>query len=70
MMLKFVRVAVQLTLKICILNHGEQQTFPDGTEDGVFYEQGFRSGRECNRLVFDSRQDVARETPLFFSVAV
>ena len=69
-MLKFVWIAVQRTVKIYILNHGEQQTFRDGTQDGVVYGQRFRSGREYERLEFDSRQVIARENPLFFSVAV
>jgi len=69
-MLKFVRVAVQRTVKICILNPGEQQMFWDGTQDGVVYRQGFRTGRECERLGFDSRQLITRETPPVFSVAV
>jgi len=69
-MLKFVRVAVQQPVKICVLNHGEQQKFRDGTQDGVVYGQGFRSGCECESLEFDSRQVIARELPLFFSVAV
>ena len=69
-MLKFVRVAVQRTVKICFLNHGKQQTLRNGTQDGVVYEQGFGSSRECERLEFDSRQVIARETPLFFSVTV
>ena len=65
-MLKFLRVAVQLTVKICVLNHGEQQTFRDGTKDGIVYGQGFRFGRECERLEFDSRQVRERETPPVF----
>jgi len=69
-MLKFLGVAVQRTVKVCILNHLEQQTFRCGTPDGVVYGQGFLSGSECERLEFDSRQVIARETPLFFSVAV
>ena len=55
-MLKYLRVAVKRTVKICVLNHGEQETFRDGTQDGVVCKQGFRSGRECERLEFDSRQ--------------
>jgi len=34
-MLKFVRVAVQRTDKIGVLNHGEQETFRNGTLYGV-----------------------------------
>ena len=34
-MLKFVRVPVQRTDKISVLNHGEQQTFWDGTQTDV-----------------------------------
>ena len=34
-MLKILRVAVQRTVKFRNLNHGEQQTFRDGTQDGV-----------------------------------
>ena len=33
-MLKFVRVAVQRTVKMSVLNHGEQ-TFRDGTKEGL-----------------------------------
>ena len=66
-MLKFVRIAVQRTYEICILNHGKQQMFRDGTQDDVVYRQGFRSGRECERLEFDCRQGIARENPLLFS---
>jgi len=69
-MLKFVRVAVQPTIKICVLNHGEQQTFQGGTQDGVVYGQEFRSGRECERLEFESRQVIAARIALFFTVAV
>jgi len=65
-MLKFVRVAVQRTVNICVINHGEQLTFRDGTQDGFVFEQGFRSGRECECLVFDPRQFIARETPPVF----
>jgi len=39
-MLKFVRIALQRNVKICILNHDEQQMFRDGTEDGFLYRQG------------------------------
>ena len=38
-MLKFVRVEVHRTDKIFVLDHGEQQTFRDGTQDGVVYRQ-------------------------------
>ena len=62
-MLKFVRVVVQRTDKICVLNHGEQQTFRDGTQDVFVYRQGFRSGGESERLEFDTRQDISRKTP-------
>ena len=65
-MLKFVRVAVQRTYEICVLNHGEQQTFRDGTQDGIFYRQGFRSGSEYERLDFASRQVIPCETPPAF----
>jgi len=34
-MLKFVRVALQRTDKIGVLNHGEKQTFQLGTHDGI-----------------------------------
>jgi len=54
LMLKFVRIAATRTVKICVLNNGEQQTFRDGTQDGVIYGQGFRSDRECERGEFDS----------------
>ena len=63
-MLKFVRVAVQRTYKFCIHNHDEQETFRDGTQYGVVYRQGFRSGHETESLDFDSRQVIARETSL------
>ena len=63
LMLKFVRVAATRTIKICVLNNGEQQTFRDGTQEGVAYGKEFRSGRECKRLEFDSRQVLAREAP-------
>jgi len=58
-MLKFLRVAVQRTVKICILNHGE------GTQDGFVNREGFRSGRECERLEFDSCQVIGRKTARF-----
>ena len=67
-MLKFVRVAVQRTVKIRILNHGELQTFRDGTQDGVVHGQGFRSGRECEHLEFDSHQVISRGTVPVFGV--
>jgi len=38
-MLKFLRVAVQRNDKIGVLNHGGQQTFRSGTQDGVVYRQ-------------------------------
>ena len=63
---KFVRVAVQRTVKISILNHGEQQTFRDGNQDGVVCGQEFRSGLEGERLDFDSREVIAREILLVF----
>ena len=59
-MLKFVRVAVQRTVEICIIINGEQQTFRDVTQDGVVYRQGFRSGRECESLQIDFCQVIAR----------
>ena len=37
LMLKFVRIAATRTVKICVLNNGEQQTFRDGTQDDVDY---------------------------------
>jgi len=65
-MLKFVRFAVKRTFKISILYHGEQQTFWDGTQDGIVNIQGFLSGNVCERLEFDSRQVTASETsPVF-----
>jgi len=36
-MLNFVRVALQLTDLIGILNHGDEGRFRNGTEDGVVY---------------------------------
>jgi len=63
-MLKFVRLAVQRTYKIRIINHGEQETMRDGTQDYFGYRQRFLSGRECDRLEFYPRQFTAREIPL------
>jgi len=34
-MLEFIRFVVQRTDKIFIINHGEQETFRDGVQDGV-----------------------------------
>jgi len=59
-MLEFIQVAVQRTVKICILIHCEQQKIRYGTQDGFLYGQGFRSGSECERLKFDCRQVMAR----------
>jgi len=40
-MLKFLRVDVKRADKFGVLDHGEQQKFRDGTEDGFLYIQGF-----------------------------
>ena len=37
--------------------------FRDGNQGDVVYRQGIRSGRECERLEFHSRQVIAREIP-------
>jgi len=49
-MLKFVWVAVQQTVKICIVNHGEQQTFRDGNEDGSSIDRDFDPAANMNVL--------------------
>jgi len=41
LMLRSVWFGVQRTDKIGVLNHGEQENFGDGTQDGVVNRQGF-----------------------------
>jgi len=67
-MLKFVLVAVQRTVKIRVLNDGEQQTFRDGSQTALSMESDLDPAANVNE--FDSRQVIARETPLFFCVAL
>jgi len=62
-MLKIVPVDVQLSYKIGVLNHGEQDMFREGTKD-VVDGQLFRSGGKFERLEFDSGQVIPRRTPL------
>jgi len=64
-MLKFERIAVQRTDKICVLHHGEQQTFRDGTQDGVVYRQGFRSAANVNVLSSTPVRLYRARLPLF-----
>ena len=40
-MLEFVGFRVHCAYKINILNHGEEETFGDGAQDGVVDRQGF-----------------------------
>ena len=51
-------------MKSVFLTMVEKRTFRDVTKDGVFYRQEFRSGRECECLEFDSRQVIARKSPI------
>ena len=39
-MLKFVGIRVHCAYKIGILNHGEEEPFWDGAQDGVVYREG------------------------------
>ena len=55
LMLRSVWFGVQRTDKIGVLNHGEQENFGDGTQDGVVNRQGFWSGGEGKSREFDAR---------------
>jgi len=66
LMLKFVRIAVKRTDKINGLNRCQQQTFRNGTNNGVVCRQGFRSGRECKCLEFGARQFIGLDIPPVF----
>ena len=62
-MLKFVGIRAHCAYEIGILNHGEEETFRHGAQDGVVDRQRFWSGRECDRLEFDSHHVIACESP-------
>jgi len=49
-MLKFARFAPQRTYEICVLNHGEQQTFRDGTQHSVVYGEELDPAENVNVL--------------------
>ena len=68
-MLKFVGIRVHCAYKVGIFNHGEDETFGDGAQEVFVDRPGFLSGRESERLEFDSRHVIACESPVF-NVAV
>jgi len=47
-LLKFERVAVQRTAKIGVLNHGEQETFRDGTRAALSIDKVFDPAENMN----------------------
>ena len=61
-MLKFLGISVHCAYEVCIHNHGEEKTFRHRTQDGVIDRQGFRTGRECESLEFDSCHVIASES--------